>query len=678
MVFLHPVFLFGLLVLSIPILIHLFHFRRFKRIYFSSISLLQELTDESEKHAKIKHLLVLFLRMGMLAALVLAFARPVVPTAASALADSSPAVAVYIDNSFSMDALSEEGRLINAAKTRAVQIALAFPPDTRFLLLENGFEGRYQRFVTRDEFHSMSEEIELSPVFRSMDDILRRVYLLSGERSLAVGSVFLISDFQARAASFQDVEIDSASFVYLVPLVVEDKSNVSVDSCWISSPVLMAGQMATLGIKLSNYALDPVNDVTVRLFVDGVQRSVANARIEAAGETVVEMAFMPEKPGFFQAFAEIEDYPVGFDDRLYFSLNIREQISILELHQHRPNPYTSLLFSQDSAFSYASVPVFSADYSGFDAHDLIVLSGIHQWPAALQDVLFRYAEQGGSLLIIPPGQPDFDSYRSFLQSLGLGYFKNADSLSMPVGYLSDQHPLYRGVFEYMPEILDLPQIRFHFPLGGLEQVAARDIMRLQNGAPFLQESRPGAGRAFLITSPLEANAGDFHLHPLFVPTLVNMALQSVLDSPLYHIIGDETPIRVNAAPPSDGGVFQMVSETGGLIPRHRLQGGAVHIFTYDQVSESGQFFLLSANDTIEGMSFNYDRRESEMTFLEKPQIRRHIQETGLKNIALLDSEASGFARDLERISRDKPLWRYFLFLALFLLLAEALVLRLWK
>ena len=62
MSFVYPSFLWALLALAIPILIHLFHFRRFKTVYFTNVKFLKQLQEESSSQRKIRNLLVLLMR----------------------------------------------------------------------------------------------------------------------------------------------------------------------------------------------------------------------------------------------------------------------------------------------------------------------------------------------------------------------------------------------------------------------------------------------------------------------------------------------------------------------------------------------------------------------------------------------------------------------------------------
>ncbi len=79
MQFVYPTFLFALLAVAI----HLFHFRRYRKVYFSDVSFLQQLSDESKKQSRNKHLLVLAARVLAIVFLVFAFSRPFIPSGES-------------------------------------------------------------------------------------------------------------------------------------------------------------------------------------------------------------------------------------------------------------------------------------------------------------------------------------------------------------------------------------------------------------------------------------------------------------------------------------------------------------------------------------------------------------------------------------------------------------------
>ncbi|MFA6868191.1 MAG: BatA domain-containing protein, partial [Bacteroidales bacterium] len=76
MIFLYPSFLFGLFALVIPIIVHLFNFRKYKIFYFSNTQFLQSLQQQTKHQSQVKKLIVLALRLLAITAIVMAFARP--------------------------------------------------------------------------------------------------------------------------------------------------------------------------------------------------------------------------------------------------------------------------------------------------------------------------------------------------------------------------------------------------------------------------------------------------------------------------------------------------------------------------------------------------------------------------------------------------------------------------
>ena len=76
MQFIYPQILWALLALAIPVIIHLFHFRRFKKVYFTNVKFLKEIKEEKSTRNKLRNLLVLICRLLAYAFIIFAFAQP--------------------------------------------------------------------------------------------------------------------------------------------------------------------------------------------------------------------------------------------------------------------------------------------------------------------------------------------------------------------------------------------------------------------------------------------------------------------------------------------------------------------------------------------------------------------------------------------------------------------------
>ena len=76
MQFVFPWFLLALFALAIPVIIHLFYFRKFKKVYFSDIRFLKQVQEEKSTIEKLKKRLILASRLLALFFLILAFVQP--------------------------------------------------------------------------------------------------------------------------------------------------------------------------------------------------------------------------------------------------------------------------------------------------------------------------------------------------------------------------------------------------------------------------------------------------------------------------------------------------------------------------------------------------------------------------------------------------------------------------
>src|SRR5690606_12669587 len=169
MSFLYPSFLWALTALAIPIVIHLFNFRKTTRVLFSNTRVLKQVKQVTTAKRKLKHLLILLARLLFLAFLVGAFAQPVIP-AREQLANHRN-ITLYLDNSLSMSAQVEgRQRALDAGISYAGEIVRLFPPDTRYRLITNDFAPSSNTLKAREEVIDLLTQVRLSPVSRSASE----------------------------------------------------------------------------------------------------------------------------------------------------------------------------------------------------------------------------------------------------------------------------------------------------------------------------------------------------------------------------------------------------------------------------------------------------------------------------------------------------------------------------
>lgn len=678
--FVNPTFLFGLFAVIIPVIIHLFNFRRFRRVYFTNVDYIRELKQETRKQSRLKHLLVLIARILAITALVFAFARPYFPLEETIIrSQERNSISVYIDNSFSMQAGSEEGTLLQAAIEKAREIAAVYKSSDQFQLLTNDFEGRHFRFVSRDEFLDLLDEVVLSPVVKNFDEVHVRQADLQRSDGSSVRSAYIISDFQKHffaEASQGDTLMD----VYFIPVQSVNTDNVFIDSCWFDSPVQQMNQLVKLYVRLRNSSGQSYEDMPVKLKLNGVQRALASFSIAPQSDKTVELSYTNTSAGIQSGELEINDYPVSFDDRFYFSYVVNPKINILAINENSSNFYLNSLFLNDTAFHFTNVNVSQLNYSLLQENDVVVLNGLSEISSGLAQEVLRFIKAGGSLLILPSGSAMDASYNDLISNVAPVSFGELDTTRQKVGLLNLDHSLYEGVFDEIPENMDLPSVNQHYVLRMSGVLRQEKIMELQNGDIFLSLFPVERGRLFLSSVALDPAFSNFQQHALFVPTLYKFAVSSIAPTDLYYLLGENEVVRVESIRRGQDEVLK-IKEQGSsfeFIPEHRALGHMDELYVYQQISKAGNYFLNQGNTPITGLSFNYDRAESEMVFNTPDELDQLIKDKRFPQIRILEPTAQPFTQTLADMSKGIQLWKWFVLAALAFLLTEVVLLRFMK
>ena len=183
MKFLYPQFLYALAVVAIPIILHLFNFKKFKTVYFSNVRFLKEVKQQTKAKSELKHILILLSRILALSSLVLAFAQPYVPKKNMELA-SKHAISIFVDNSFSMNAQNANGQLLQEALQKTESISEAYQTVDDFHIITNDLSAQHQRLITKEaleelgNINSTSNTSLLSKVVNRQKQAIVKVMLI--------------------------------------------------------------------------------------------------------------------------------------------------------------------------------------------------------------------------------------------------------------------------------------------------------------------------------------------------------------------------------------------------------------------------------------------------------------------------------------------------------------------
>jgi hypothetical protein len=687
MSFIHPYILWGLLAVSIPVIIHLFNFRRFRKVYFTNVKYLEELKQQTRRQSKLRHLLVMIARILAIAAMVLAFAQPYIPHGKSVnRPDAVNQVNVYIDNSFSMEALSSAGPLLDVARVKAREIAAAYRSTDKFMLTTNEFDGSHQRWVSREEFLQLIDEITVTPAVRTVSEVINRQndsYFDAPERSKIS---YLVSDFQLSMADFQDVRIDSLMSVRLVPVQAVKRDNLYIDSCWFVSPVYQLDQGVKLVVRVVDDAETSFEKVPLKLIVNGNQKALASFDIQPGTFIDVELPYTNYEPGIQYCTAEITDYPVVFDDQMFMVYKVAGAIPVLSINGNNESIYLNSLFGKDSAFSFVNNSYKNIDYSHLQEYELIILNELEELSSGLQQELTTYLDNGGHLMVIPSRKADIQVFTDFLSSVGSNYYNGFVQEETRVSGVDEDNPVFADVFEKKAgrgqdiDNTDLPAVKGYFEISRQSQSSQIAVMSLLNGKSFLTREAVKNGFVYLLAVPLGDEYSNFARHALFVPALYRIALLSAATDPLYYVIGRDSRIDLSNTFLSGDNTLKIVSASDDyeFIPGQQMLNKKLNLRLYNQVSKAGHYKLMKNDEVIKGLGFNYNRKESVMKFADRGELDNLIGRYKLENFGVLADKGLPLSDAIKDMNQGTMLWKLFIILALAFLAVEVVLLRFWR
>ena len=688
MSFLNPYLLWGLLALSIPVIIHLFNFRRFRKVYFTNVKFLEELQQQTKRQSQFRHLLVMILRMLAIASIVFAFSQPYIPADDSGIvAGKVNHVSVYIDNSFSMESLATGGPLIDLAKGKARDIAMSYRSSDLFSIITNDFEGRHQRWLSREEFLQAIEEVTITPAVRKISEVAGRQKDLLYSTGGTGMSSYLVSDFQSAISDFENIAPDSLIFTWLVPLSSAKKENLFIDSCWFASPVHQVDQGVKLLARVKNQSETDFEKVPLKLTINGQQKAVASFDIVRGSFKDVELPFTNHDPGIQNGTLEISDYPVTFDDRFYLVFNVAGSIPVLAINGPGESKYLDALFGNDSIFDFVNNSSVNIDYNQLPGFNVVILNELKTISSGLSQELTNYLENGGTILIIPHEEMDMEAFRQFLGPMGSNYYTELTIEDTRVAGIDRQNPVFTDVFEVSKtadpsewDNTDWPKVSRYFKFSRSVKSSRQGIMTLLNGQYFLTRELAGAGKIYLLAVSLDKSFSNFASHAVFVPALLRIALLSAATDPLYYTIGKDEVLELNNTRLQGDQTLKITStaDQSEFIPGHQSQNRRLSLILNNQVKLAGHYQLKAEQEVLKGLGFNYDRTESGMEFSEpavlEDMIRRYLP--GISGI--LTDKGKPLTETLKEINQGTTLWKLFIILALVFLGIEIILLRFWK
>ncbi|MFN5416130.1 MAG: BatA domain-containing protein [Flavobacteriia bacterium] len=671
MKFEYPQFFFAFFLLLIPIIIHLFNFRKYKTLYFSSLMFVKQVNEETKSTQKLKHLLILITRLLAFSALIFAFAQPYKPVNQKGQS-GYPFIGIYIDNSFSMSMKGAEGELLSMAKEKARNLIQKASEDTRFMLVTNNFEGFEQRLVTKNEALERLDKIDYSPLVKQTGEVI--AWMKEGvseqkipESELSSKQLILLSDFQKNSSNFSKVEADKEINYYPIQFLAQQTSNLAIDSVWFSDPNFKIGINNEINVKVKNYSDKDLVNAELHLQVNETKRDVF-MDIKAFESTVVPITYSDLKAGIKKGKLQINDKQMTFDDDYYFSYEVKEKSNVLIIDGEDAVPNVGIVYNLDKYYQTQSISSNSFTANSTEQKDLIILNGWNEFSSGAIELLYNFTQEGGTIALFPGSKLDLNGANLLMGKLNGPRFQSPTGNGVKIQKIVYEDPFFQGMFEKKPERLNLPSQAKAYQIGSKSGIYS--LILLQNGSPLFFRLA-GQNKCFVFASSLQESFGNFKSNALFSSVLLRIAETSQRRYPIALTIGSESQFPVFNVSKSEEPLKLKTDETE-FIPEVSKEKDLTFIsISKRSISadlKSGLYEIFKGN-TLGFMALNYKRTESDVKTLNEDEIKTAFSERGIEHVSFSTfSESADGA--LIKLEKPKEYWRIFLVLALLFLLTE--------
>ena len=645
MQFKHPELLYALFLLVIPIFIHLFQLRRFKKLEFSNLDFLKRVRIKTRKSSQLKKWLILLTRMAIFTCIILAFSQPF--SASKSALKNDKELVIYIDNSFSTQLIDTKGVSL---QTHLQKLYSQDFYDYKINWLTNDFSKRNtsaQNFKN-DILTINHSQRQLSP----KEVIIKSNQLFSTKNNNSEKRIIYISDFQSKS---EFPEVPDGITLDIIALKYQEVSNINIDSVFIANTNIAS---VNLKVIITGQGLIP-ETVPISLYNENklIAKTAVNFGQDINSIKKKEVVFEIDNNEKFDGKLEITDPNLKYDNNLYFSTNLRKKIKVLEIG-NIDNNYFKRIFKENE-FNFTQQGSKSLNYTNFSSQNFIILNELEQIPESLITAIKSYTDQGGSLLIIPSSSAIIEQYNLLYASLELGSILNFNKKEKKITKIEFENPLYKNVFEKEIINFQYPIVNSFFNLNS----SVQKVLSFEDSKPFLLRKN----QIYASTAAINLKNSNFQNSPLIVPTFYNMAKQSLALPKLYYEIGKQNLYSIPISLKQDE-ILKISDSLNTFIPLQQTKKNQVNITTENNPSNAGNYSITKDDEVIDKVSYNFDRQESILTYSnpnnwDNTNLYNNVGDL-FNNIAL-DNKINSF-------------WKWFVILALLFLLIELVILKFYK
>ncbi len=681
-----PALLAGLAALAVPIILHLLQRERRQVVEFPSLMFLRRIPQETTRRRRIRHPLLLALRLLALALLAFAFARPFLRDRLTALpvTRESREVVILLDRSYSMGYGDRWSRAVAAAG----QSVDALRGDDRATLVLFDELAEAVTSATEDQALLRSQlsrvrpgasATRYTPALRMARDILT-------ESDRTRREVVVVSDFQRAGwdGTADDLRLPAGTVVQRVDLS-GSSGDVAVADPELARSERDGREALTVSARLhSTFADSTTRSATLEL--NGRAMQTVDVELPATGTAVAHFAPVVLPPGVVRGVVRLNSDALAINDTVHFVTSRPRRLNVLVVQPTAAAGRTSLYLSRaldlarDPAYEVTVRSANALTPADLDGRSLVILNDVAPPQGAAGRRLAAYLTAGGGM-IVAGGESSraarWSGPVADVAPLDMGTVRDrGDGGAVGSGRVGSVDRAH-AIFTPFRDARDGGIAARVFLYRELRpDTGSRVLASFDDGAPALVERAVGRGRLLVWTSSLDNDWTDLPLQPAFLPFVHELARYAAggtaavasvqvgqrVDVGRYAAelsgagdsVGSSTGRWLTVAP---SGVREEVSDGGSLLPR---ESGVYELRPMD--ADGGPAVPLAVN---------VDPTEGDLTPLDSAALGMRAEEGAAAASEMLRASSAALS-DAEREGRQ-GLWWPLLALAALLLAGEPLL-----
>ena len=700
--FLNPAFLLALSALAVPLVLHLMRRRRKVHQMISTIRFIQAAQQRSASRMRIRNFLLWLLRTLLLAALVLAFALPVIRLQGTGniLGSAKRDVALIIDSSYSMQYQLRNADVWSKTQEAAFNIINGLNPDDRVCLYQ---AGSYPLPVIKEPIsnHNAVKKAVKNLQPRTQEADLEAALTTACKALKAAGSrereVFILTDGQAlpwegfrkssavdetatdtearqRGPGAWEPELASPDFT-IFTLFSGSKSpqNTYINDASVRPRLLMKNSAAKIKTTIKKSGAPQNNTIT--LLINGRKVNRRSVDIGENKRAEIDFPVSPLPPGKHIAELQLASDSLDIDNTFFLTLKFNRTLPILCVGSDSDTFYIkkALNPSGRNGLSVTQITTKELATENLAKYKTVFLCNALPLKGHAILNLEKYVKKGGILTIFPGNNESREDYEKldFVKTVFQSVKDtNEDNNIYPVRLLQPDHPLFENL---------------ELPTNSVPRIAVKTSLDWENDAldntqillsagrdhPLLVTNDYGSGRVMLFSVSADRGWSTFPITSIFLPVLHRIVRYgaNLTDTPAY-LEPRETLVLDRILPEfkKDNKLFNPKNEP---VKAQATRNNNRQVIAAENISDQGiyEWSKSSAFDKKTAFAVNLRRTESDLTTI-RPQVLSEL--TGLEAINTAETNEE-LLRLIQENRRGRPLQELFLWLALILAVAEIVV-----